>query len=248
MILHHAPQGSPEWKAARAGVISASNFKLLRADAKLKSGPSKGDYSSATKDYAFRLAIERISGVPLDEGFETWSMARGHELEPVARMKHEASTGLMVETVGFVTSDDGRFGASADGLIDDDGGAEYKCFVSPEKLREILLYANVSEVMDQCQGGMWLTDRKWWDFCLYCPALEAIGRDLTRFRLQRDDDYIERLVGDLIAFENLVSEYEASLRGVKAPPAMVPPWEPAPSKSDPAQPLTHHITIKKEAH
>src|ERR1051326_347485 len=46
-------------------------------------GEKVGDWSDAAKDYAFRLAIERISGKPLDEGFETWSMKRGHELEPV---------------------------------------------------------------------------------------------------------------------------------------------------------------------
>ena len=30
MILHTAPQGSPEWHAARAGVITASMFATCR--------------------------------------------------------------------------------------------------------------------------------------------------------------------------------------------------------------------------
>ena len=36
--------------------------------------------SKTAKDTAFRIAIERISGEPLDEGFENWGMARGHAL------------------------------------------------------------------------------------------------------------------------------------------------------------------------
>src|SRR5690606_922982 len=103
-----------------------------------------GDYGDKAKNYAFRLAIERISKTPLDEGFETWQMARGHELEPAARMAHEVRHGVLVEEVGFITTDDGKFGASADGFIDDDEGAEYKCFVSPEKLRAIYLTGDTS--------------------------------------------------------------------------------------------------------
>ena len=119
MILHTAPQGSPEWHAARAGVITASMFATCRQ--KLKSGPSKGEFAAAAGDYAFRLAVERISGQPLDEGFETWAMRRGHELEPAARLEHELAIGVVVQPAGFVTTDDNLFGASADGLIGEDG-------------------------------------------------------------------------------------------------------------------------------
>lgn len=209
MIIHRAPQGSAEWKAARAGVITASMFKVARS--LLKSGPNKGDYTEAAKDYAFRIAIERISGAPLDEGFETWQMRRGHELEPIARMAHEAKTGQLVEEVGFVTTDDGLFGASADGFIGDDGGAEYKCFVAPEKLRSILIAGDISDVIDQCDGGMWLTGRKWWEFCLYCPALPE-HRQLTIHRIERDDNRIEPLENDLMKFAALVAEFETELR------------------------------------
>lgn len=209
MVIFNCKQGSAEWKAARAGVITASNFKLARSF--LKSGPNKGDYTEAAKDYAFRLAIERISGEPLDEGFETWQMRRGHELEPLARMAHEAKTGQLVEEVGFVTTDDGLFGVSADGFIGDGGGAEYKCFVAPEKLRSILIAGDISDVIDQCDGGMWLTGRKWWEFCLYCPALPE-HRQLTIHRIERDDNRIDSLENDLMKFAALVAEFETELR------------------------------------
>ncbi|TFL14450.1 recombinase [Pusillimonas caeni] len=175
-------------------------------------GEPVGDWSSAALDYAFRLAVERISGEPLDEGHETWAMRRGHELEPHARMNHELESGLIVEEAGFAVTDDGVFGASADGLIGSDEGAEYKCFVAPDKLRSFWFDNDASDVMDQVQGGMWITGRKRWHLCLYCPALEPVGKQLWWKVFDRDDDYIDKMVTDLLDFKDLVDRYEQKLR------------------------------------
>lgn len=214
MIIVECRQGSPEWHQARAGAITASMFSTARK--RLKSGPNKGDYSEAAKDYAFRVAIERISSQPLDEGFETWQMRRGHDLEEEARIAHESATGLLVDLAGFVLTDDRKFGASADGLIDGDGGCEYKCLVAPDRIRDVLLNDDISEFKDQVQGCMWVTGRSWWHFCMYCPALAPVGKELYLMHVKRDDDYIEALEQDLIAFERLVTEYETILRREKA--------------------------------
>jgi hypothetical protein len=211
MRVIECAQGSEEWHLARAGVITASMFKVAR-QLELKSGPNKGKPSSECLNYAFKLAIERISGAPLDEGFETWQMKRGHELEPEARDEHQIQTGLLVERAGFVVTDDGMFGASADGLIGDDGGSEYKCLVSPEGMRKVLVDGDISEFIDQVQGCMWLTGRKWWHFALYCPALRVVGKQLWFRQVPRDDDYIEALEADLLAFRKLVDGAEAALR------------------------------------
>jgi hypothetical protein len=200
--------------AAKAAADQAG-YKVVPSSDIIKralAGEKIGDWSDASKDYAFRLAIERISGTPLDEGFETWSMKRGHELEPEARMEHEAQTGLLVERAGFVTTDDGLFGASADGLIDPDGGSEYKCFLAPDKLRPILLEGDITDVREQAQGCMWLCGRKWWHVGLYCPALTAADKQFTMVEVQRDDDFIEKMELDLLEFSMFVSEYEFALR------------------------------------
>lgn len=176
-------------------------------------GEKVGEFSDAAKDYAFRLAVERISGEPLDEGgFSTFAMRRGQELEPEARDAHSFERGLAVMPAGFVLTDDSHFGASADGLIDEDGGAEYKCLIDPARIRDILLAGNIDEFRDQVQGGMWITGRKWWHFCLYCPALAMVGKALTIFEVARDDDYIEAMESDLVEFDRLVTGYEARLR------------------------------------
>lgn len=203
-------QGSPEWHQARAGVITASMFRVARE--RLKSGPNKGDFTEAAKNYAFRVAVERIAGNPLDEGFETWQMKRGHELEPAARATHEAASGEVVFRAGFVVTDCGRFGASADGLIGDDAGSEYKCLVSPEGLRDVLLENDITKYIDQIQGCMWITGRRRWHYAMYCPALQPIGKDLYWRVVERDDDYIEAMESDLIDFMRLVDRYEFTLR------------------------------------
>ena len=179
-------------------------------------GKPVGQPSEAAMNYAFNLAVERISGVPLDNGFETWQMKRGHELEPMARMEHELKTGLMVQRAGFVTTDDGAFGASADGLIGDDGGSEYKCFIAPDKLRAFHIDNDISGIMDQVQGCMWITDRKFWHVGMYCPALEVVGRQLWWKEVRRDNNYIEKLEEDLWQFKLLVDGYEEKLRSKAA--------------------------------
>ncbi len=187
------------------------------ARAKLKSGPNKGEPTAKAQDYAFRLAVERISGKPLDGGFETWQMRRGHELEPQARMEHEVSNWFDRHSGG--TGQDRRRCISEpvpDGFIGEDGGAEYKCFLAPEKLRSFHIDNDASEIMDQVQGCMWITGRKWWHIGMYCPDLKVVGRQLWWKEFQRDDDYIEKLEEDLWQFKLLVDGYEEILRSKAA--------------------------------
>jgi hypothetical protein len=201
------PQGTPEWHAARAGVITASNFTLARERT------AKGARTSRANDYAFCLALETISGAPLEEPqFVPWQARRGQLLEPVASKMYELKTGNTVEPVGFVTSDCGRFGASPDGFVGADSGVEFKAFLNAEKLRVILLSGMIGDAMDQVQGGMWLTGRNTWDFGLLCPALAPVGRALTVHSIKRNQEYIDKMEADLIDFHDYVKTIVAELR------------------------------------
>lgn len=202
--------GTPQKDAA-----AAAGYKVLPKSAiidKALRGEPVGDYSEEAKNYAFRLAIERISGEPLDEGFETFAMRRGKDLEPAARGEHEVQSGLIVQRAGFVLSDCEKFGCSADGLIGTDGGSEYKCFINPEKLRTFHVDNDASEVFEQAQGCMWITGRQWWHIGLYCPALEPVGKQLWWRRFERDEAFITDLRADLVQFGQMVDRYEAGLR------------------------------------
>jgi len=174
-------------------------------------GERVGDYTSAAKDYAFRLALERISGKPLNGGFTTWAMERGNELEPEARLLHEQRIGVMISHAGFVKTEDGLFGASADGLIAPDGGSEYKCLVDPARMRSVIVEQDLSEFMDQMQGGMWITGRNWWHYGLYCPDLKPAGKELILHHVRRDDDYIAALESDLVEFNRYVEHCKTKI-------------------------------------
>lgn len=194
---------------AKAGYKAAPKSETV---AKALAGLPVGAFSEESKNYAFRLAIERINGEPLDEGFETYAMRRGHELEPMARAEHEVQSGLIVKRAGFIVSNDGVFGASADGLIGDTSGAEYKCFIDPSRLRAFHIDNDASDIFEQVQGCMWLAEREEWHVGLYCPALVHCGRHLWWRVFQRDDTFIAAMEKDLRAFADLVDTFHHQLQ------------------------------------
>ena len=110
--------------------------------------------------------------------------------------------------MGFFYTDDRLFGSSVDGLIDDDGVLEIKTMVSSDTLFTAVADGDVSAYMDQCLGYLWLLGRQWVDLVLWCPDLNH----MVIKRITRDEDAIEALESDLMAFARLVTQYENTLR------------------------------------
>jgi hypothetical protein len=197
-------QGSDEWFAARCGVVTGSNFRLARQ----REAKNSRRLTEAADDYAFHLACERVTGQPSEaQTYETWAMKRGRRLEPDARARHMVDIGLYVQEVGMVLTDDRAFGVSADGWIDGDGGAEYKCLVAATSVKEIFLWNDITFYMDQVMGNLWVSGRRWWDFCVYCPQFAGINLDFLRQRVERDEEYIEKMAYELNDFNNVVNAY-----------------------------------------
>ena len=205
MMIVDCQQGTPDWFAARAGVVTASMFSTARDYKK------NGDPSSKQLDYAMQVAVERIAGETIQSTYETWQMRRGSELEMEARSGHSFRLEKDIIEVGFVRSDCGRFGGSPDDLIDDDGGAEYKCPIGAGQLRKIFIELDKSDYLDQVQGNMWITGRQWWELVIYCPFLSPAARLFTVTRYDRDQKYIDDLAADLEDFDKLVNEYKTTL-------------------------------------
>lgn len=201
-IIHHQhEQGSEAWLDSRRGCITGSNFRTARE--KLKTGqPSK-----AAMDYARDLARERLGG-KAPAKFQNAAMRTGTEQEPVARFAYEKRTGNLVEEVGFFATEDGCFGLSPDGLIDDDGVLEIKTMVSSDTLFTAVADGDLSAYMDQCLGYLWLLGRQWVDLVLWVPDLNY----MAIHRITRDEAAIEALEADLMAFARLVTQYENTLR------------------------------------
>lgn len=216
MIIHTAPQGSQEWLDARRGVITGSRFKdcrdfkaLTKADE--KAGKTRGEPSAKLLAYAFDVARERVGG-KAPEAYANAAMRFGTEQEPIARAIYEARTGQWVEEVGFITTYDGRFGVSIDGSVKPRGVIEIKTMVSSDTLFTAVVGGDVSAYRDQCLGAMWLLGAEWVDLVLWAPDLAPIGRDMTVIRIERNDDEINELEADLIAFMHRVDALELSLR------------------------------------
>lgn len=210
MILIQCQQGTPEWHAARVGVITASKFR----DA--VDVTQKGKPTSKSTLYGAQVAVERISGEPCDEVFNSWQMKRGQEHEPFARLEYEAQTGNLASESGIVLTDDRLFGYSTDGLIGDDGLIEIKSLVSAIGVLEMWRDRDLSEYMHQIQGGLWITGRKWCDFVMYAPQLESVGKQLFCQRVERDEKFIDEMVGQLMQFAVTVNDNERILRAKAA--------------------------------
>jgi hypothetical protein len=208
-----APQGSEAWLQARAGKITASRYKDARDRLKPAKGETIGKPSAKCCAYAAQVAVERIAERPIDKVFQNWQMREGQEQEPHARNAYDVETGNIVQEVGAVVTDDDLFLYSPDGLIGDDGLLEIKTLLSADVILRVIGQGDLSEYMDQCLGGLWLTGRKWLDLVLWAPALEPIGRQLTIKRITRDENEIEALEADLLAFAAMVRQAEATLRG-----------------------------------
>jgi hypothetical protein len=187
-------------------------------------GERIGEFSATALNYAFQKAVERICQEPLDDGPVTWQMRHGQKQEPHARAAHEdvlerrggALADMMVLPAGFMTTEDGVFGCSVDGLIGAVGGAEYKCLSSAASMRPVLMDDDISAFMDQIQGCMWISGRDWWHFGLYVPKLKAANLQFYMIEVERDDNYIDELEADLLEFVGVVNRYEAKLRTMGA--------------------------------
>lgn len=201
MIHCDAPQGSDEWLEARRGVITGSRFRDARS--KLKNG----DPSKAALAYAMDIARERLGGTASSK-FQTWAMRQGNEQEPIAAARYEQNTGNLVDECGFFVTEDGLFGLSPDRLIDDDGVLEIKTILSSDTLFTAVADGDVSDYMDQCNGYLWLLGRQWVDLALWVPDMDR----LIIQRIERNEDAIEALESDMVAFSKLVQQYEDSLQ------------------------------------
>ncbi len=207
-----------------AAVLTGISEKQAAADAGYKAVPSSAliaaaiagqkttDFSDEAKRYAADLAIERISGKPHGEPIKAWVLERGHQVEAEARMIYEARTGAFVTEAGICVTDDGIFGYSTDGLVDDDGLIEIKGPIDSAKIMAMWRTGDVSEYLHQMMGGNWITNRKWCDFIMFVPDLSSVGKDMYVKRIFRDEEFIDDMAQSLASFEKLVSSNEATLR------------------------------------
>jgi putative phage-type endonuclease len=187
------PQGSDEWKAARAGRVTAS--RIADVIATIKAGEA-----AARRDYRAQLVAEILTGTPQEDGYINAEMQHGIDTEPMARSAYELAKGSWVEQVGFVLHPQiERAGASPDGLVGKDGLVEIKCPKTATHLQYLVDGAVPTKYQPQMLWQMACTERAFCDFVSFDPRLPE-EMQLFVARLKRDDKRIKELEGAVGAF------------------------------------------------
>lgn len=192
-VYRDLQQGSPEWAALRAGMPTASSFDKILTPT--------GKRSEQAQGYMRHLIAERLMGIPLDAPKTSW-MERGNEMEGEAICYYEFARDVAIERVGFITNDRGTYGCSPDGLVGDDGLAEFKCPSPAVHVNYMLDKGPDKAYRVQLQGQLFVAQRDWVEICSYHPALPSVI-----VRVDRDEKYITLLAEALDEFaETLAAE------------------------------------------
>lgn len=188
MIVHDCQQGSQRWMDLRSGIPTSSDFDKIITPG--------GAASKSASAYANRLIVEVMLGRPLIGTEMPW-MKRGKDMEAEAVKYYELMRDVETVPVGFITTDDGRIGASPDRLVGDKGLLEIKC--PTDETHSKYLAAHIDALLGdakscaetykvQAQGQLFVVEREWTDVESYYPGLpEALTR------VGRDDKFISTM-------------------------------------------------------
>lgn len=193
------------WLMSRAGKVGASSIHKIMA--KTKTG-----YSASRENYMADLIVERLTGQP-SESYQSEAMRHGIETEPQAKAAYSLETGNDIQDVGFILHPEiANAGASPDGLIGDDGLAEFKCPNTATHL-DFLLTGDIDrKYILQMQWQMEVTSRKWCDFVSFDNRLN-LNLQMKIVRVERDDSLIAEIKDEVIKF---LGELEEKLTKLEA--------------------------------
>jgi len=204
-------QRTDDWHNDRLGIPTASRFKDIMTDPKTKADKEAGVLSQTAQSYALELIAERLTGLSKD--FSSAATDWGNQYESVAVGAYMESTGNEVLECGFVRHKTIETGASPDGLIGLDGGIEIKCpFNTVNHLNNALNLDIPKEYYAQVQGQMWVCNLEWVDFVSFDPRIDGPA-GLVVVRVERDQDYINKLEQRIISFNDYIITTLAKLEG-----------------------------------
>lgn len=189
-------QNSEEWFALRVGRITSSKFDIICANM------GKAFGKPAIR-YAWRLAMERVTGVRDETNVSTWAMDRGSMLEPFARERYELETFYSVTNGGFSVYK--TYGDSTDGMVGSDGCIEIKSVIPTTQGENIERGKPDPAYKWQRHGHLYVSGREWCDHISYCPEFPENAQIVIQ-RVERESEMLEQLEERLEKFELLVEE------------------------------------------
>lgn len=160
-------QGSAEWFAARCGLLTASEMKLIIT-------PKKLEYAQNDKEksHVYELAAQRISQY-VEPTYIGDDMLRGQDEESFAREAYRENYGD-IEEVGFITNDKFGFtiGYSPDGKIaGKSAGIEAKSRRQKFQIETIANKKMPDDFLIQVQTGLLVAEWEFIDFISYHGGL-----------------------------------------------------------------------------
>lgn len=210
-VYNDLVQGSDDWLAARCGLLTASEMKLILTPTLKVADNEK------TRAHVWELLAQRITEY-VEPTYVGDEMLRGMEDEILARglysEKYEP-----VEEAGFITNDRWGFtlGCSPDGLVGADGGIEVKSRRQKFQIQTIAESEMPDDFMLQVQTCLLITERSWWDFISYSGGLPMVT-----IRVYPDEKVHAAIVEAATAFEAKLEEklaaYEAAQNGARLIP------------------------------
>jgi len=199
-------QGSEEWHAARCGLITASEVKLLLSPKTLQ--PLNNE---KTRAHIWELAAQRITKY-VEPTYISDDMLRGHEDEIRACDLYRKHFGP-VEACGFVTNDEWGFtiGCSPDRLVGDDGLIEAKSRRQKFQVQTIVEHFREGVIPEehrlQVQTNLLVTGRMWCDFISYSGGLPT-----RPLRIEADLAVQDAIVAACIEAERQIAEAVTDFR------------------------------------
>ena len=200
-------QGSNEWHAARCGLLTASEMKLIITPTlKIASNDKE-------RAHLYELLAQRVTQY-VEPSYISDSMLRGidDEIEAIAQY---GKTYSKVQQVGFVTNDKWGFtiGYSPDGLVGENGQMECKSRNQRYQMQTLCDYVS-NEAIDpdfviQVQTGLLVTERDWCDLVSYCGGLF-----MATVRVFPDAKVQEAIVAAAAAFETRLADKLATYNAV----------------------------------
>ncbi len=210
-ITHHNDliQGSEEWLAARCGLLTASEMKLILTPT-LKMASNEKE-----RAHFYELLAQRITGF-VEPHFISDDMLRGQADEHMAREIYNDKIAPVTET-GFITNSKWGFtiGYSPDGLVGNDGLIECKSRRQKFQVETILNGTLPTEYLMQLQTGLLVSERQWIDFLSYCGGLPMFV-----LRVWPDDKVQSAILEAAESFESRITD--ALLRWREASAGLIP--------------------------
>lgn len=201
-------QGTPEWFELRSFIPTASEFDSVIT-------PGKGELAAARKKYACRIIAARIMNWQAESLEQIRHIMDGKQNEPLAVAQLELIENIETFPIGFVTTDDGRFGASPDRVteIGPDRSSigitiEVKSPTIPKQF-EYMLLGHGDAYRCQVQGQLYVAEADKAIFYSYSPRMPPY-----RIETGRDEPFIRKLKACLEQFGDELDEMTERARSL----------------------------------